>query len=400
MRGILFSLLALFSVTATANFVLADEPQKLLEVDKQLLLQMIGDPLTDPTGKEYCAVTVTVRSCWGQTREAEISGWYQPASDKAPARVYFADGDWIAAPKDFKKRDFLADSTALLVSMPEPDDTEGRIALWRRQMDEIGGGSAAPVPNLARAAWLLRLGHEDVAAKIVVKLKNDKLRGLDDPLDESPEERIVRQMMTDLAWRAYADAVHAYMQAADGEALRHAKRLNKLYPDFITKFGDGKALLAELKRREQAKTFGVVAPKKQAGFQSWEKKRQVQWLIEQLDQVNARQKYQPGGVNPLRDWRVKALINIGEPAVVPLIETVDSDERLTRSVSVWRNFHRSRTVMPVRDAALTAVTSILEVRTGGEFTYRSGENTSETALRLRTFWKKHDRHSGPSRQQK
>ena len=76
------------------------------------------------------------------------------------------------------------------------------------------------------------------------------------------------------------------------------------------------------------------------------------------------------------DRRVAALIEIGDPAVPALIDAVEKDGRLTRSVHFSRDFARSRTVLSVREAALTAVMSILKVRvfepasTGDNFTER------------------------------
>jgi len=391
MRHLLPTWLALAAVAAVTFCSAADKaPQRLSKADKELLQRLIGNPLTDPTGKQYCTVTVVARSCWGSAEEVEVAAWYQPAVGKTPARVYFTDGDWIAASEDLKERDFLAESKALLTPR-EP----GRKEESFRRMRMVAAGSAAGVPSLARAAWLAKLGHEELAAKIVAKLKGDDTRWGNEPKNERPHERLVRRLTTDLAWRAYADTVHAYMQRADLEALRHAKRLNKKYPDFATEFGDGKALLAELERRQRAETLGKAAAEKRDEFDSWEKERQVRWLIGQLDEVDARQWSQPGGVHLAGDWRVEALIAIGDPAVERLIETIEQDRRLTRSVHFWRDFARRRTVLSVREAALSAVMSILKVRvfepasTGDNFTSRGEEAATDTAERLRRYWNKH-----------
>ena len=93
------------------------------------------------------------------------------------------------------------------------------------------------------------------------------------------------------------------------------------------------------------------------------------------------------------DRRVAALIEIGDPAVPALIDAVEKDGRLTRSVHFWRDFSRDRTVLSVREAALTAVMSILKVRvfepasTGDNFTARGEDTAVKTAQRLREYWK-------------
>jgi hypothetical protein len=118
-------------------------------------------------------------------------------------------------------------------------------------------------------------------------------------------------------------------------------------------------------------------------------------LIGQLDQVDARQSGQPGGVDLASDWRVEAIIAIGDHAVDELIDTVEQDTRLTRSVHFWRDFSRNRTVLSVREAALTAAMSILKVRvfepvaTGDNFTSRGDDNIATTVASLRRYWKKY-----------
>ena len=50
----------------------------------------------------------------------------------------------------------------------------------------------------------------------------------------------------------------------------------------------------------------------------------------------------------------------GDRAVTPLIDCLESDTRLTRSVQFWRDFARHRQVLPVREAAFAALTEILK----------------------------------------
>ena len=120
-------------------------------------------------------------------------------------------------------------------------------------------------------------------------------------------------------------------------------------------------------------------------------KNQVAYLIGQLDEVDARQWSQPGGVSLASDWRVEALIKIGEPAVPALIDCLETDERLTRSVHFWRDFSRDRTVLSVREAT-AAVMSILRVSvfesrsTSDNFTSRGDEGAKEAAAKLRKYW--------------
>ena len=100
-------------------------------------------------------------------------------------------------------------------------------------------------------------------------------------------------------------------------------------------------------------------------------------LIRDLDLVAARQWSQPGWVNLPEDPIVSALIQEGDPAVEPLLDCVDNDKRLTRSVGFGRDFLRSRTVIPVHDAARVALLSILQAG--------FGDGTAE----IRAYWNKY-----------
>jgi hypothetical protein len=383
-----------FATVAGAFSVVAQDasPSQLSKDDRSMLLGLIGDPLTDPTEKQYCTVTIAARSCWGTSGEFETGAWYQPASDMVSARVYFLDNDWIFTPKEFKSRDFVDESRSLLE--PDADSNDNDDDDFRhihRRMSAVSAGSAAGTPAIVRAAWLAKLGHDELAAKTLARARIDEMRSERAPTNEE----LIRGLRIELAWRAYADGVHAYMQRADEESLRHISRFNDKYTEFAAEFGNGKELFAELHRRKESKSFGEAAPEKPIDFEHWEEPKQAHWLIEQLDQVDARQSGQPGGVDLASDWRVEAIIAVGDPAIDELIDTVEQDTRLTRSVHFWRDFSRNRTVLSVREAALTAAMSILKVRvfepvaTGDNFTSRGDEKVATTVASLRRYWKKY-----------
>ena len=83
-------------------------------------------------------------------------------------------------------------------------------------------------------------------------------------------------------------------------------------------------------------------------------------LIRELDQVAARQQGQPGGVDLADDPIVAALISEGEPAVKPLLDCMENDKRLTRSVHFGRDFSGYRSIIGVREAAYVAISAILQ----------------------------------------
>ena len=151
---------------------------------------------------------------------------------------------------------------------------------------------------------------------------------------------MVRDLKEGLAWMAFSGMVHAYMVRADEEAVGHGDRLMRLYPDVAkTEYEQTDAILSELRRRKAKGTFGKTPPQQwPEAFGSWSPEKRITWLIDSLEEVDERQWGQPGGISLGRDRRVAALIEIGDPAVPALIDAVEKDGRLTRSVHFWRDF--------------------------------------------------------------
>jgi hypothetical protein len=350
--------------------------------DRTFLQGLLGKPFFDPRGAQRVRVKVLVRSVWGGAGSVERDGWLVPAQGKKPPRVYLIDGASIPAPpdKELQKVDFLAMCRARLASKPQGvDDPERRFE--RMRQTALG---AVDESTLVLAVWLHRLGEDGLAAQALAQARKADKDGL----------AALRQ---ELAWSAFAGLVHAYMVAADEEALAHGERLLRLYPAEAAKhFAQGKEVVQELQRRKKRGTFGKVpAEKWPADFERWDGKQKAAYLIDALDEVNARQTGQPGGVDLASDRRVKALIDLGDIAVPALIDAVDKDTRLTRSVHFWRDFAQSRTVLGVSEAALAAVMSILRVRvfepaaTGDNFTARGKEGAKTVADGLRAYWKEY-----------
>ena len=69
---------------------------------------------------------------------------------------------------------------------------------------------------------------------------------------------------------------------------------------------------------------------------------------------------QPGGVSLGVNFRVKEVIKLGEDALPALLDCLDKDERMTRTVSYFRSFRPSRQVHYVREASVDAVYGILK----------------------------------------
>jgi hypothetical protein len=376
--------LVLLSVSLSpAALAVCPRPAKADELvltpkDREFLDGLLKRFVFDPKGTQRARVLALRRSVWARHEQVEREGWLMRGKAGRPARVYFTDGDSIPAPpeRETRKVDFVAACRVRLAKQEKAADDDYDFRGRFRQMRQTAVG-AAEEPDLVLAAWLYRLGHDDLAAKALARART---------AGKDP----VAELRDGLAWSAFAGLVHAYMVRADDEALTHRERLLRLYEAESAKaFPQAKVVVDDLRRRKEKGTFGKEPAGLPDGFDGWETNKKVAHLIDALDEVDARQWGQPGGVDLASDARVAALIKIGDPAVPALIDAVEKDGRLTRSVHFWRDFARSRTVLGVREAALVAVMSILRTQvfepasTGDNFTARDDNAAKQTADRLR-----------------
>jgi hypothetical protein len=336
-------------------------PGKLADADKAMFDRAFANWLVDPRGGTWVSFDFEERTAWAAKENVNLSAWLFPAQGDQPARLLLEDKASLAIPPNPKHEDLIGDT--------------------RRDLDAFRAGKNI-YPSAVKAAWLYRLGREDLAAQIFFVS-----RGCGDRADFNLDHPDAGG-----AWRNFSWAVHAYMVRADDEAMDDIQRLARLYPDYVDAYGPGTELLAELTRRQQEGTLNRQPDDLPKDFDQWPAKKKVTRLIRDLEEVDARQGGQPGGVDLSGDPRVLKLIDIGEPAVPALIDCIESDKRLTRSVHFWRDFAQNRGIIAVREAALTAVMSILRTSvfepsaTGDDFTSRGEDEAKATAQRLRKYW--------------
>ena len=359
----------------------AEEPT-LSPADEELLVGLLEGPLFDPPpGAKRVRVPVQLRTCWASSHEVEREAWLLPATQDRPATVVFTDGRSEPAPPADRLREVdLVAAVQARFAAAEGETEEER---WRRRA--MAGMQDQPSdPDLALAAWLFRRGEEGLAARLLAEARKD-LRDEQGSLEEA--------LAGDLAWECFAGLVHAFMVRADEEALGWGQRLLERYPEQAKAHPQAATIVAELRRRKEAGTFGKEPPAGwPEGFEARPPAERATWLVQALEEVDARQFGQPGGVDLTSDRRVRALIELGDVAVPALIEAVEKDERLTRSVHFWRDFARARTVLSVREAALAAAMSILRMQlfearsTGDNFTVQDPASAARVARRLRDYW--------------
>jgi len=186
----------------------------------------------------------------------------------------------------------------------------------------------------------------------------------------------------------FAPAVEAKAAALGIERpMSHRQGETMTYIGFLDQFP---ALLADAERRAAEPKRPPIPP---AGGPDNEAR--IAALIRDLDQIRVIQWGQPGGVNLGEAATVQALITEGDAAVEPLITTLRTDHRLTRSVSFHRDFHRSRTILTVNDAAYSALAGILHTSTfvGGttsdNLSARGQKTRDQVADQIQAYWNRY-----------
>lgn len=114
-----------------------------------------------------------------------------------------------------------------------------------------------------------------------------------------------------------------------------------------------------------------------------------------MDQVAVRQFGQPGGIGPWEmDPIVAGLLKEGQPAIEPLLECLDGDcgNRLTRSVSFGRDFHRDRMLHPVSQPIVSILLKLMNTSDAAVGFDRSslywGKISNDVlVVKFRSYWK-------------
>jgi hypothetical protein len=194
-----------------------------------------------------------------------------------------------------------------------------------------------------------------------------------------------------------ARALGPVRAAVDAEAARRGFEAReddrpggrRTHLDFL---GPVPRLLADQERRAKQPARRRALELGPTGFGS--KAEYVAALVADLEEVNARQMGQPGGVSLAGDPVVDALIKQGDAAVEPLLGCLETDERLTRSVHFHRDFFFHRSLLGVHEAAYVALAGVLKesffgfASTGDDLTARGAEGRRAVAARARAHWEK------------
>ena len=236
-----------------------------------------------------------------------------------------------------------------------------------------------------KGCLLLILGEADLAEKIWKLAPPHPRSGPMKPQDLNYDPYV--ELVYEWAWAQHDHAVCAHLRGDDVLSLDSAKPLVALR-DAVDKeavargfkrplssrgqrdrsfveFLDPVHVLAEdAARRVAAKPVErVLAP---GAAPIADQAARIAALIRDLEIVNETQHMQPGGVKFDESLLVEALVNEGLPAVEPLLDCLEHDQRLTRSVQFHRDFAPGREYITVKRPAFAALQEILKTRTFGE----------------------------------
>jgi hypothetical protein len=219
----------------------------------------------------------------------------------------------------------------------------------------------------------------------LVKTLPDAPKSAPTPKDEDMVGNIdpYLEWANEWAWALFDRTIWTHMHGDDSLALLGAREITRINPRIETEaearkvprpvpfFSDGRkgvppylaflepvaALLADQERRNNEP---ARVPVLERGLDKMpDQVARVVALVKDLEFVSARQNGQPGWVDFVSEPVANALRNEGDAAVDALIECLDSDTRLTRSVGFGRSFHQGRSLVDVKTVARAILQDIL-----------------------------------------
>ena len=350
--------------------------------------------LADPRGLEYREIEIRVGNPWNGGGDAMTThGWVLPHGAENERFAVAYNGLIYPVVKVGALADVRADWA--------PDAKKPTRGY--RSFDQTSEGSSVNFAGYSdlKMAMLWRLGETELVKRLRPDSSHVATAG-------DPKTDPYLNLATDWAWFAFERAVCAHERGDDELTLTSAQLLTRIEPlidaeakrrgfaqrndESNSRFRDRKlpylpflkqlpTLLRDAQRRVGANIGGASKP--EIGENA-----SVAQLIEDLENVDERQWGQPGGVSLAQDKRVQALVKRGNVVVEPLLNTLENDERLTRSVSFGRNFFRDRHLISVAETADAALTDLLRVRFQGYDDNGEPLSRARRAQQIRVYWQK------------
>jgi hypothetical protein len=328
--------------------------------------------MADPRGCDYREIEVGTGEIWsGDGGVVKTHGWVFSGKERQPLAVCW-NGLVYQTVSVGASADWRADALACL----QKAGRQWRSALPEAQ--EVSYQTCLPLkgclllrlgePKLARDLWLaLQMGAQRDLNAVFVQA--GATNSLAEPKSELSTNDPYLDWASNWAWDLFERTVCAHIRGDDGLALVSARLLASAQPRieshaelrgfkrpstfpsprdgkkqaYLKFLGPLSALLKDQERRAQNHETGIATPTNIAELTN--QAARISAWIDALDQVKVRQWAQPGGLGPWEgDPVVAGLLKEGEPAIEPLLQCLDSDcaNRLTRSASFGRDFHRDR----------------------------------------------------------
>lgn len=334
-------------------------PTEYLAATKALL----GNGLADPRGGEFHKVTVLLGNATGWTRdqglgEKQSYGWILP--DK---QVVLIDGLRYPMKTDL--------GVAKLNDLVEDKQNDRRFT--------SNDGIEVDQSSIATPALLLVCGETTLAEQSWKKVGASQVDA-------------TLKFYAHLTYRYYMQVAQCLINHKDAEAQVWATKLalvSSLREQAGLNYGkdtvgwrfdaeEPKRILRDVTRRAEhpKRKFDLVANSKLGP------KERIAGLVEALDEVAARQWGQPGGISWMNDPITSAIAKEGKAVVPTLLDVIENDDRMTRSVSFGRDFFPMRTIHTVRTAAYACLRTIWP----SSSTVRN-DDPKERITKLRELWK-------------
>ncbi len=333
---------------------------------------LLNHGLNDPRGGEFHKVTIVVgNAAWSQVGEREAYGWvtkdhtvvavdgliYPIKSDKGPADVtslYKPDvssGQRMIRPGDRAVPVGFATTLlpALLLIHGDTKEAEDSYkVLCASTMDPVLDVYAGLTHRYRMQTAQCLMDHQDSAA---VKWAEGMAE-----VSAIREKAGVNYGKDTVGWRLEADEPIAILRDAKRRASHPKKPLD----------------LAALSTKDEKTRFAE--------------------LMEGLDDVAAKQWGQPGGLEWNSDPTIQAIVKEGQAIVPALIDAIDKDDRLTRSVSFGRDLFPMRSIHSAREAAQVCLYQVWPTSNS-----IGGKTPQERAVNLRKEWSVVAKLSEPER---
>lgn len=302
-------------------------------------------------------------------------------------------------------------------------------------VDKGEASLASDVRNLKRSKWIGQKNEgQSVSHETLTHSKAAVLFALNEPelakqcIDAiggaiPPNNDFTKTLIAEWAWSNFERAVCAHMRGDHAIAITSAHHVTSLVSQLefesvknellfrvangdlkieLDQFSKTAKRLEEESRRRVASTEVPLVLKANVPKITDDSVR-ISSLIRNLEEVNVTQWGQPGGISLGSSPIVAALVEEGNLAVGPLLKCLESDRRLTRSVSFHRDFVRSRKLIGVDQAAFVALAAILGTRTFGPLTEHAYSTSNDMDFRrqvvaeIRRYTEKYEAESESKR---